>query len=72
MRKRNYEQTKDEKSSNVSTNPKKIHLDSPALISMSSFDKGFYKNIKLDQNNIINVLNNLWKPDIQFNFPTKT
>ncbi|CAI6376770.1 unnamed protein product [Macrosiphum euphorbiae] len=56
----------------VSTNPKKIHLDSPALISTSPFDISFYKNKKLDQNDIINVLNNLWKPDVQFNFPSKT
>ncbi|KAL4141698.1 hypothetical protein QTP88_004287 [Uroleucon formosanum] len=56
----------------VSTNPNKIHLDSPALISTSPFDISFCKNKKLDQNDIINVLNNLWKPDVQFNFPTKT
>ena len=39
---------------------------------MSPFDISFYKNKKLDQNDIINVLNNLWKPDVQFNFPSKT
>jgi hypothetical protein len=59
-------------SSYVSIYPKKPQLDSPALISTSPFDLTFYKNIKLDQNDIINVLNNLWKPDIQFYFPTKT
>lgn len=59
-------------SSNASNNPKKSQLDSPALISTSPFDISFYKNKKLDQNDILNVLNNLWKPDIQFNFPTKT
>lgn len=59
-------------SSNVSISPKKSQLNSSALISSSPFDISFYKNKKLDQNDILNVLNNLWKPDIQFNFPTKT
>lgn len=59
-------------SSNVSNNPKKTQLDFPTPSSTNPFDISFYINKKLAKNDIINVLNNLWKPDIQFNFPTKT
>jgi len=59
-------------SSIVSTYPNKPQLDSPALNSTLPFDITFYINKKFDKNDIINVLNNLWKPDIQFNFTTKT